>query len=145
MRVCDAYGGTAAIPARDNQKGKPPVMGLTIPDGVAGVSTPKFVLYGTLLGLAVDLVAYPAELIKTQLQVARQVGGRNPSAPHQFGWESPSSHSQGTGTFFKDTALIGGQVWREEGFRGEGGGWIVTVVLWRRGVPAAPRLLPGLL
>lgn len=38
-------------------------------------STAKFVAYGTALGLIVDVVAYPAELVKTHLQVARQVCG----------------------------------------------------------------------
>lgn len=48
-------------------------MGLTIPEDFSGASTVKFVAYGTLLGLAVDLVVYPAELVKTKLQVTRQV------------------------------------------------------------------------
>jgi hypothetical protein len=50
-------------------------MGFMLDDSVPVGSTAKFVVYGTALGLAVDLAVYPAELLKTRLQVTRQVRG----------------------------------------------------------------------
>jgi hypothetical protein len=50
-------------------------MGLILDDNLPVGSTAKFVMYGTALGLAVDLAVYPAELLKTRLQVSRQVRG----------------------------------------------------------------------
>ena len=48
-------------------------MGITLEAPPATSSTALFTFYGTLLGLFVDILVYPAELVKTTLQVSREV------------------------------------------------------------------------
>ena len=53
---------------------------LDLPSSGSSESTVLFAAYGTLLGLAVDLIVYPAEFLKTQLQVSRIVRMRTACA-----------------------------------------------------------------
>ncbi len=43
------------------------------------ISTPRFMLWGSVLGFAVDMSIYPASVVGTRLQVVRTVSEANSS------------------------------------------------------------------